>query len=572
MSNPGMRHPEPVRHPEEDLMLRYLDGELSGRKARHVRSHLEACWQCRSELEALEATIADCVRYRRDVLAEALPPAPAQWKPVDFDAVDAELAGEPLMARLARWISPSRNTPVRWALAASASLALVLVAIHKLGETPKVEAAALLKKAVAISETRPHTAKRLRITTSRRQITRVVYGAATPAPEEAEIAALFRAAHYDWTDPLSARAYADWRDRLSRKQDRVETPDKDSYIIKTTTADGELASAMLKMRATDFEAIEGRFEFRNREWVEMTELVDQQTQPASTFAGTTGSMSRQPDMLPAPSHASAAPEPPEPSAVAEQLQVFAALHQVGADLGDPIEVNREGRDVVVSGTGVPQHHQQQLHALLDRLPHVVVRFNDPSLPASNPPAEEPATRDAAGPEAPKYPARLEARLGGRPQFERFSGQVLDWTDAAMARVYALRRLAQQFPADAEGRMRPEERRTLHGLGAEHATALAKELQKISKTVNPILTSLGAAATPGAAGSSPAWQSATESLFTSGRRVETLLAEVLGVTGATANRPASQDAASQLLTALAQFTVDNEQCLRHLSYDDVRQSK
>ena len=41
-------------------------------------------------------------------------------------------------------------------------------------------------------------------------------------------------------------------------------------------------------------------------------------------------------------------------------------------------------------------------------------------------------------------ARIEERLGGRPQFERFSGSVLDWTDSAMTRAYALRRLAQQF--------------------------------------------------------------------------------------------------------------------------------
>ena len=559
-----------TRHPEDGLLLRCLDGELPARKARQVRLHLEACWQCRSELESIEAAIGDCVRYRKHFLAEGVPPAPAQWKPLDFETVDAELACESLMARFGRWISPSRNTSLRWALVAAAALALVFVAIQKLSETPRVEAAALLKKAVAVSEGRPHMTKRLRITTSRRQMTRVVYGTGVPPADEAEISALFQSAHYDWTDPLSARAYSDWRARLDRWQDRVETPDKDSYIIKTTTSEGELTSAVLKLRATDFEAIQGRFEFRNREWVEMTELVDQQTLPASTFAGTAGGMARQPDMPPVPPHAPEALGTAEPSPLSEQLQVFAALHQVGADLGDPIDVNRQGRDVVVSGTGVPHQHQQQLHTLLDRLPHVVVRFNDPSLPASNPPAQEPATRDAAGPEEPKYPARLEARLGGRPQFERFSGQILDWTDSAMTRVYALHRLAQQFPPDAEAEMRPEERRTLRSLGSEHAAALAKELQKIARTVNPVLAGPGADPGPATPSASNSWQLATGDLFATGRRVETLLAEVLGVSsGAAANSP---DSASQLLTALAQFTQENEQCLRLLSYDDVRQSK
>src|SRR5207249_6106047 len=104
-------------------------------------------------------------------------------------------------------------------------------------------------------------------------------------------------------------------------------------------------------------------------------------------------MPRQPGMPPDTS--SAAVEIAEASPYSEELQVYAALHEAGADLGDPIEVTREGRDIVVSGTGVPAQHQQKVHGLLDRLPHVTVRFSDPSLPASNPPAREPAARDAA---------------------------------------------------------------------------------------------------------------------------------------------------------------------------------
>src|SRR5215471_19194836 len=150
-----------ARHPDHGQLLLYLDGELGGAKTNEIRSHLEACWQCRTELRALEETVGDCVRYRKEVLAETLPPAPAAWKPLDFDGVEAELARQPLRARLAAWFSPQ----LRWALTGAAILALAFAAIHKLNETPKVEAAALLKKAVAASEARPHAAKRLRITT-----------------------------------------------------------------------------------------------------------------------------------------------------------------------------------------------------------------------------------------------------------------------------------------------------------------------------------------------------------------------------------------------------------------------
>ena len=63
------------QHLDDGLALRYLDGELPARKARQVRRHLEACWQCRAEIEALEATVADCMRYRKQVLEAHLPEA-----------------------------------------------------------------------------------------------------------------------------------------------------------------------------------------------------------------------------------------------------------------------------------------------------------------------------------------------------------------------------------------------------------------------------------------------------------------------------------------------------------------
>ena len=95
-----------LRHPEDGLLLRYLDGELPGRKARQIRSHLEACWQCRAQVEELQGVIGDCVRYRKNVLAPGLPPPPEPWRSLDFDRVDSELAAQSFFTRLARFLSP----------------------------------------------------------------------------------------------------------------------------------------------------------------------------------------------------------------------------------------------------------------------------------------------------------------------------------------------------------------------------------------------------------------------------------------------------------------------------------
>ncbi len=451
-----------LRHPEEGHLLRYLDGELPRGKTNHVRAHLEACWECRAEVEELQVTVGDCVRYRKHVLGACLPLPPAPWRALDFEKADEELASrlatQSIFARAANFFSPTRNAPLRWAASGVAVLALAAGIFLQLRETPKVEAAVLLKKAAAVSQSHPVGGKRLQITTRTGSLIRSIkyrsIGAASrPAastPAETELAHLFQAAHYDWNDPLSAAAYSEWRDRLPGKKDQVvSTPD--SYDIITTTADSELVRATLTLRATDLEALRGRFEFRNREWVEMTELVDQQTTPAPTVAGAAGGRPRHPGIPPGPSLEPAAAAP-ESSSFSEELQVAAALHQIGADLGEPIEISREAGQIVVSGSGIPSPRQQQIHSQLDRLPHVVVRFADPVFPASAPVQSEPVARDAAGTEKTNRTARIEQRLGGRPQFERVSGQVLDWTDSAMTRAYALRRLAQEFSANAEHTM------------------------------------------------------------------------------------------------------------------------
>ena len=144
-----------MRHPEDGQLLRYLDGELPRGKANQLRTHLEACWQCRTEVEELQAVVGDCVRYRKNVLAACLPPPPAPWRALDFERVDAELAAQSIFSRLANFLSPRRNGALRWAISGAAVLALGAGIFLQLRETPKVEAAALLKKAIAISQSRP---------------------------------------------------------------------------------------------------------------------------------------------------------------------------------------------------------------------------------------------------------------------------------------------------------------------------------------------------------------------------------------------------------------------------------
>jgi hypothetical protein len=55
-------------HISDQDLLRSEDGELSRSRARRVRTHLAACWLCRTRLGELEATIADFVHVHRSRL------------------------------------------------------------------------------------------------------------------------------------------------------------------------------------------------------------------------------------------------------------------------------------------------------------------------------------------------------------------------------------------------------------------------------------------------------------------------------------------------------------------------
>ena len=130
-----------THHPEDGLLLRYIDGELPARKMRQVARHLEACWQCRTEIEEFEGAVADCVRYRKNVLAEHLPAPPNPWQDLsrEMERIDSSWKGEPWLARL---VCALRSPAARsWALTAAAALAAAGFIFYQLRQGPAVDSA-----------------------------------------------------------------------------------------------------------------------------------------------------------------------------------------------------------------------------------------------------------------------------------------------------------------------------------------------------------------------------------------------------------------------------------------------
>jgi hypothetical protein len=548
-----------MRHPDDGRLLRYRDGELPARKARRVRSHLEACRQCRSELEGLEETISDCARYRQSVSA-CLPPPPAPWQDLSrgFERIDARMERDSLAARIARALAPPA---VRWTAAGATALALVFFLAYQWRETPSVEASTLLGKAVAAADARPQRVRRYRIRTRGQEVTRTI-GAGRSDADAPLAAALFRSAGYDWDDPLSAKSFRAWRAGLAHKRDEVsivedpQSPGRGFYRIGASTGDGELVSASLTLRIPDLEPTRGRFEFRNAEWVEMTELFDLPEPPASKVAEATGGIPSKPAMPPPPEEAA----PADAAGIGEELQAVAALHGVGADLGDPLEIaNRDGR-IRITGSGIPPERQRQIRDALNSLARVDVRFSEAAPPLRPEPRENPAGAGAAA--VARVDGGLQDKLGGRVQLERFSVQLIDRSDAAMARAYALSRLAQEFSPQAEGEMSAPDRRLLRNMAKEHLAALAAGFQGIDATISPLLPARGNRAGQEPRAAAENWQDAAGEALRAAREVETALAALLG----TAPAESGADLPSRFASAMSNLKAGLERCQHLLSYD------
>jgi anti-sigma factor RsiW len=497
----------PERHASEEQLLRLADGELPAREASLMRRHLEACWQCRTEFEEIQKVIGQCVRHRKAALEAHLPP-PAPWGDIyrQFERIDREMARPPLWARMWSFaVAPSVWAPV------ALGLLLIMALYVRFDQAPAVEAAELLKKAVATAEVKPAPPQRIQIRTSKQRLTRVIGRrvSGAQARTEAELEGMFRSARYSWEEPLSARSFQVWRDGLADKQDEVSLvrwADQSCYQIRTISGGGDLAAATLKLRAGDLRPVESTLEFRNREWVEITELPAESV-PAQVAAVGSPAVERQ---IPAP-----APAPAVLATAADELQVLAALHEIGADLGDPVEVVREGGQVLVTGVGIAAGRRQEIETALNTLPRVVMRF-------SGPPQGEAAP-------TPGGMIRMEAEA------DRRAAEVLEEYDAMMARVYALRRLADRFPPGVETELGAAEKMVLRSLRQEHAGEIARRTARIERLLTPAFFSTDARAAPARPPDLPReWQPAAEELFRTARRVEKLLGAALG--GAAAEIP------------------------------------
>jgi anti-sigma factor RsiW len=125
-------------HPDQSDLLRWIDGELASRDARDVERHVEACWDCRAQVEELKLTVAECVRYRKEFLSEAMPEPPQPWANIYTAFARADAQDTPQRTGLLQYIRGTGSS-LRWTVGVTTAALAVAGALY-FGGTPSKKA------------------------------------------------------------------------------------------------------------------------------------------------------------------------------------------------------------------------------------------------------------------------------------------------------------------------------------------------------------------------------------------------------------------------------------------------
>ncbi len=144
------------------------------------------------------------------------------------------------------------------------------------------------------------------------------------------------------------------------------------YTLDTSTTDGALREAALTIDAKDMLPVSGRFEFADSEWVEIATVPETVEAPVATAVP--------PANLPVP----VAVEPPvvtRPALSAielaeRELEVRAAIDRLNGGAGQPIGIETESGNIVVTVYNLAPQQEGQLRAGLGSMEGVIIRSAD----------------------------------------------------------------------------------------------------------------------------------------------------------------------------------------------------
>lgn len=521
-------------HLSDAWLLLAIDGELAASDHALLKEHVRACWTCRARKEHLERTIEDIVDYEQALVAPDMPPSATgrAMFMARLNELSADMGQPPLLKLWRRSASQLSRSLFASRIVWIATVLFVVMAaplIYVLRQSPAVSANELLQRA-SLSETRsitsvnqPVVVQRLSIKINGRKLTRTIYRdqsnerhASRADVNDAEVSAAerkFLESSLDWNDPLSPKAFDRWREAAVGERDMVKRLSGDRLMLNTTADSGPIAEASLTVRDDDYHPIAEDLRLRDNTEIEIAELS----------YDVVGLPTLNPDIFgfPAPAEplrlpALSATLPTRASfsdaaqLATSELQVRAVLHDLGADLGEQIDVRPEkDGSVRVDGVAADDARKHQLVAALQGIPRTQLHIETVAQAAERQQASSvsgPVRVTVMAGGTPLLEASLKQRFPDVDQRTTYINQTLSLAQGASARAWALNRLAERYTPQQIALLDTASRRRLGSLLGDHLAALREDVNRLQNQLGQVLSPISNTAAANTASSNSSIES------------------------------------------------------------------
>jgi hypothetical protein len=411
-----------AEHPDEETLRAFLREGIRAQETEQILLHLDRCTACEQRLEELEPLF----RLHRELRIANLPKSPI-WGDLSsaMDSIDRK--------RRTRVPRPA------WMGTVAAGAAICAFLLWPTGRQAELRAETLLRQAERSASTEKN---RLEVRSSAGSFIRPAVLKGKTGTDA--VGLRFAAAHYDWDDPLAPASYGKWRDRLKTK--KITVVEKGGQArIETDTSESDLVAASLTIAENSMTVIAGRFEFADRQWVEITAIPD-------AVEGT--------ELMPM---ASVSPREPAPAPSGRfvqtlperELHVWAALDRLGLSAGAPVSVVAGAGDrIQVIAYRLESDQERQLRASLSGVEGVTLEL---------PPADD----------------------SGVPASSKAVDSAINASESILARAHFLDRLASRFPTLIEAALSQPDRKTLWEMRTRHIALMNQDIEALGNKLAKI---------------------------------------------------------------------------------------
>jgi len=360
-----------------------------------------------------------------------------------------------------------------------------------------------------------------------------------------------------WNAPLTANGFAEWRDSVSRRKDKVKRSG-DRWTLNTTAFDDRVKEAWLVVRASDFHPVEQHIRFADDGQLDFEELAFETSTPQRPNSKSVAPARSAPN---SPANVPGVAVEPAVDPNETELELRYSMFANQWDLGEDLLITRNQGAVAVSGTASSADRAASMHTILSGLPNVQISITAPAA-VDRPTASNPSVPGKSAPASstPLLKDVLDSAFTSTEQRREFVDRCLAASDTELSHAWALKKLVDRYSEPEERLLKTESQAKLEEMLRAHLQQLGAANAELDLLIGLLPSS--SAQHPEVPGS---WRASILALFAQVQRQDSLVVSLIvgtqangiGTAAASASLRSAHEAIGALLTGLNNLEVDRE---------------